>query len=207
MVIILLSVFILFFSVVIHEIAHGWVAFKLGDPTAKQAGRLTLNPLKHIDPVGTILLPCMIGLLRYFGMPMFFIGWAKPVPINFLNFRKPKRDIILVGASGPASNILIAVVFSILIKVNISHGLKYICTEGIFINLLLAFFNLVPIPPLDGSRIIFGLLPDKFAFKYAKLEPYGMIIVFVFLYLGVFRRIVLPLISIVGSLLGVSFLN
>ena len=179
----------LLFAVVIHEFAHGWVANKRGDSTARLAGRLTLNPLKHIDIVGTFIVPLVLRLLGL--MP---IGWAKPVPVNFANLRDPKRDMILVAIAGPAINIIAAVAVSLLLRWEFLVALVFQSQVSsvsflfliyfIYINLLLAVFNLMPIPPLDGSRIMLGLLPNPLARIYGQLEPFGLIILVVLLNLG-----------------------
>jgi len=193
---------VLFFSVVIHECAHGWVALKLGDPTARNAGRLTLNPLVHIDPIGTIIFPLALVLLR----APFVVGWAKPVPVNPLYFRNPRRDMLWVGLAGPGSNILIAIAGATLLKVSaIFMGtggpLGDLLTVIIFINLILAVFNLIPIPPLDGSRVLTGLLPREAAYSYARLERFGFLILFAFFYLGLIGRIILPVVDFLFKLL------
>jgi len=200
---IVIVVAILFMAIILHEYAHGWMAFQRGDPTAKLAGRLTLNPIKHIDPIGTILLPGILIGLRMMGHNVFVFGWAKPVPVNFGQLRKPKQDMILVALAGPIINIIIAVLFSQLLLV---IPLKYFhfVVLGIFINLLLAIFNMIPIPPLDGSRVVMGLLPNRLAYQYARLERYGILIVVALLYLGLFERVVLPVIIACGHLLGVE---
>ncbi|MDP8265051.1 MAG: site-2 protease family protein [Candidatus Aceula lacicola] len=190
---------IFFFSVILHECAHGWVAYRLGDPTAKERGRLTLNPIKHVDFLGTIILPIMLVVV---GSPVI-LGWAKPVPVNFARLRNPKRDMILVGLSGPMTNIVLAFALSIILRSNIIPVGTFILQMGILINLVLAVFNLVPIPPLDGSRLVMGLLPARYAYLYAKLERYGIIIVFLLLYFGALRRIVWPVVIQLASYLGV----
>src|SRR3989338_5373311 len=164
----------LLFAVVIHEFAHGWVANKRGDSTARLAGRLTLNPLKHIDIVGTFIVPLVLRLLGL--MP---IGWAKPVPVNFANLRDPKRDMSLVAIAGPAINIIAAVAVSLLLRweflvalvfqSKVSSVIFLFLIYFIYINLLLAVFNLMPIPPLDGSSIMLGLLPNPLARIYGQL--------------------------------------
>ncbi len=167
-------IFVLGSAVILHECAHGWVALKCGDPTAKLLGRLTLNPLKHIDPVGTILLPILT--LWIFHFPF---GAAKPVPVNFANLRNPKRDMIFVAIAGPAINIILALIASVLLPLG-----PQIFGLAVVINLGLATFNMIPIPPLDGSRVVAGLLPTSLARKYLYLEPFGFIIVIVLLQSG-----------------------
>ncbi|MBU0467651.1 MAG: site-2 protease family protein [Candidatus Omnitrophica bacterium] len=196
---------VLFFSIILHECAHGWVANKLGDPTAKLAGRLTLNPLKHVDMVGTVIIPGILLTLRMLGHDTFVFGWAKPVPVMFSRLKNPKRDMIWVGLSGPAINIAIAVLLSRIFIVGLPNAMEALIEIAIYMNILLAVFNLIPIPPLDGSRILMGLLPDKIAMKYASVERYGILIVFGLLYLGAFKIIVLPIILVVGKILGVDF--
>jgi len=196
---------VLFFSIILHECAHGWVANRLGDPTAKLAGRLTLNPLKHVDMVGTIILPGVLLTLRMLGHDTFVFGWAKPVPVMFSKLKNPKRDMIWVGLSGPAINIAIAVLLSRIFIVGLPNAIESLIVIAIYMNILLAVFNLIPIPPLDGSRIVMGLLPDKIAMKYSSIERYGILIVFGLLYLGAFKIIVLPIILVVGKMLGVDF--
>lgn len=198
-------VVVLFSSIILHECAHGWVAYKLGDPTAKLAGRLTLNPLKHIDLMGTIILPGILLTLRYLGISIFVFGWAKPVPVSFARLKNPKRDMIWVGLAGPAVNIIIAVILSQALKMDIPKSTVPLIEIAVFINLLLAVFNLIPIPPLDGSRILMGLLPGKYAVAVSKLERYGILIVFGLLYLGAFRIVIYPIIDYFGKILGVNF--
>ena len=196
----LIKIIIIFFvSVMLHEYAHGWIAYVLGDPTAKRAGRLTLNPFKHIDPIGTIALPAVLLFVR---SPVVF-GWAKPIPVNFLNLRYPKRDMMWVGLSGPVVNISIAVMLSQFLRLGLSAASLEIIEIGIIINLVLAAFNLIPIPPLDGSRLVMGLLPNRYAYQYARLERYGILIVFVLLYFGVFQRFIWPLVIAGAQYLGV----
>ncbi|NQV04254.1 MAG: site-2 protease family protein [Candidatus Omnitrophica bacterium] len=198
--IITLSIF--FFAVIIHEYAHGWIAWKLGDSTAKAAGRLTLNPLAHIDPLGTIFLPL---ILLVSNSPIVF-GWAKPVPVDFHNLDNPKKDMVWVGLAGPTANVLFAIFLSFILKLSMGASPLFLAvlTSGILINLVLAIFNMLPIPPLDGSRVIMGILPVDLARRYAKLEPYGFIIIFGLLYLGVIRSVIWPLVMHFSQLLGVS---
>ncbi|MBI2447584.1 MAG: site-2 protease family protein, partial [Candidatus Omnitrophica bacterium] len=187
-------------AVVVHECAHGWVAYRCGDPTAKMSGRLTLNPFAHIDPMGTILFPLLLIVLH----SPFVFGWARPVPVNFFNLRHHKRDMVIVGIAGPASNILIAIIGTIVIRLMSIPAwtvgglvLEFI----VIINLLLAVFNLVPVPPLDGSRVVSGLLPKEYAAYYNKLEPFGIFILIGLLALGLIDKIILPIVSFLSSLL------
>jgi len=185
-------------AIILHECAHGWVANKLGDPTAKNLGRLTLNPLKHIDPFGTVILPFT---LWFSGLTPF--GWAKPVPVNPMNLEHPKRDMMWVGLAGPAINIALAVILSQFLKLDLSFEVKSVIQLAILINLFLAVFNMVPIPPLDGSRLVIGLLPNRYAYLYSRLEPYGIILVFLLFVVGKFQIFLLPVIDYLASLLGV----
>ena len=199
----ILTLSIFFFAVIIHEYAHGWIAWKLGDWTARNAGRLTLNPLAHIDPIGTILLPLLLLATR---SPVVF-GWAKPVPVNFHSLGNPKKDMIWVGLAGPAANILFAILLSFILKFFALTGnllLTKVLTTAIIINLVLAIFNILPIPPLDGSRVVMGMLPRELGIRYAKLEPYGFIIIFGLLYLGLIGSVIWPLVMYFARLLGAN---
>ncbi len=185
-------IFLLAIAVILHEVAHGWVALKCGDPTAKLLGRLTLNPLKHIDPIGTILLPIMTMLIFKFPFAA-----AKPVPVNFMNLRHPKRDMILVAAAGPAVNIVLALIASVLFPLS-----DNIFGLAVKINLGLAFFNLIPIPPLDGSRIVAGLLPNSLARQYMYLEPFGIFIVIFLLQVNALDFVYIFVMKLAAVLIG-----
>lgn len=194
-------------AVVFHEVAHGWVADQLGDSTARSMGRLTLNPLAHIDPFGTVLMPLLLAVTTG-----FLFGYAKPVPVNFWNLRDPKRDMVKVAAAGPAMNIALAIISALLYRLLVGGGLIYaigplplgaMLEMSVWLNVLLAAFNLIPIPPLDGGRILVGLLPDEQSDMLSRIEPFGMfIILFVMLFdpLGIFSRILWPLVHTFSSL-------
>lgn len=176
----------LLFAITLHEVAHGWVARQMGDNTAKMLGRLTLNPLKHIDPVGTVIVP---GILLMMGG--FIFGWAKPVPVNERNFHNPKRDMAIVALAGPAANLLMAIAWALIARAGIALGVEYVSvpliymgSAGITINLVLMVLNLLPIPPLDGGRIAVGILPHRLAWQFSKIEPYGFVILIVLLATG-----------------------
>ncbi len=190
---ILISLLVFFSAIVVHEFSHAFVAYKRGDMTAARSGRLTLNPLAHIDPFGTILLPIFLIVVR---SPVLF-GWAKPVPIDFSALKNPKKDIIWVGLAGPAANLLLALLATLIVKSGIIVGVTMIRIAGhvILVNVILAVFNLIPIPPLDGSRIVMGLLPAPLAVRYATIERYGFIILFALLYLGLFDVIIWPVVN------------
>ncbi len=182
----ILQFIILVYSIILHEISHGWIADRLGDPTARISKRLTLDPRPHIDPLMTIAVPLILVLS---GSPVVF-GAAKPVPIDPFNFRYPKKDTAITAVSGPLTNILIAVLFGILLRVYDSDLLYY----GVTINVFLAVFNLLPIPPLDGFKFVGGLLPEEYAERWFSLERYGMIflIFILFMFSSVISQVVLP---------------
>ncbi|NQU19032.1 site-2 protease family protein [bacterium] len=191
------SIMLFFLAVVIHEFAHGWMAYKLGDPTAKHSGRLTLNPIAHIDPIGTVILPLFLIMT---GSPILF-GWAKPVPVNFRALHNPKKDMIWVGLAGPGANIILAIIISLIIKLKVAFIPFQILEYFMALNLVLAIFNLIPIPPLDGSRVVMGLLPTKLAYQYIQLERFGFIIIVIMLYLGLFQIIIWPIVLTILKLL------
>lgn len=203
----------LIFAIVFHEVAHGWVARALGDPTAARMGRLTLNPLRHVDPVGTVILPGILALTK---APIF--GWAKPVPVNFHRLNNPRRDMMLVAAAGPGSNLVLAAVGAVLLGLMVRFGagqeagpvdlfIGANLNNFILINTFLALFNLLPIPPFDGSHIVEGLLPDDAARAYAKLRPYGLPLLFLLLLvipylfpgLGIIENVVVPPVEWAGA--------
>jgi len=184
---IIFLIIILIFSVIIHEIAHGSVAYYLGDPTAKYAGRLTLNPIKHLDPVGSILVPVFLAIMAQITGAGIIFGWAKPVPINPHNFRDQKYGSLKVALAGPLSNLSVAVFFGLILRfvpqVVTVPGLVVIFSYIIYINILLAVFNLIPVPPLDGSHILFALLPYRAREIQMFLRQFGMfIILFIILF-------------------------
>jgi len=187
------------FAIVLHEVAHGWVADKLGDNTARFMGRLTLNPLKHIDPIGTILIPVV---LLVSGSPFLF-GYAKPVPVNFGKLNNPKRDMIWVALAGPVTNLILALFSALLLAVAIhlpaalswaSEPLALMCQASIIINMVLLIFNLLPLPPLDGGRVAVGLLPGPMAYQLSRVEPFGFLIIVLLLVFGLLSPVIGPLV-------------
>jgi len=197
------------FAITLHEAAHGYVARLFGDQTAWMLGRVTANPIKHIDPVGTILVPGMLVLAAAIThTPAFIFGWAKPVPVNFGNLRNPKRDMFWVAGAGPAANFLMAVGWGFLLKgaspggLVASSGLFTMAAAGIQINLMLLALNLLPILPLDGGRIAVSLLPHKLAASYARLEPYGFMLVILLLATGILSDLMRPILRIAEYVLG-----
>jgi len=200
------------FAITLHEAAHGYVAKSFGDRTAELQGRITLNPLKHIDPVGTILVPGVLILAAKFGGPQFVFGWAKPVPVNFGNLRNPKRDMLWVAAAGPGANLLMAILWGVVLKVAFvlpvnyfSYPLQEMAGGGVKINLVLMALNLIPIPPLDGGRIAVSLLPNQLAYRFAMIEPYGFIIIIALLATRVLAVIIGPLVTLGSTLIYALF--
>lgn len=198
------------FAICLHEIAHGWVAYQLGDPTAKMLGRLSLNPLKHVDPLGTVLLP---GLLLITGSPFLF-GWAKPVPITWQNLKKPRRDMALVALAGPMANLLMALCWGAIASLSLhligdsadsAPLIYYMAIAGIQFNIVLMIFNLLPLPPLDGSRILSSLGTRGLRIFLSRIEPYGFIILLFLILTGAFRWLLLPLIKAVFNLVVAFF--
>ena len=194
------------FAITVHEAAHGYIARYFGDMTAQEQGRITLNPLRHIDPVGTILVPAVTLVL---GGILF--GWAKPVPVNFSRLRSPKKDMLWVAAAGPASNLVMAICwvlvikFSMVVQSGFSEALAYMGAVGIMINLVLMVLNLIPLPPLDGGRIAVSLLPNRLAFQYAKVERYGFFILIALLFTGILSKIMNPFIVILLAIISNVF--
>jgi Zn-dependent protease len=179
-------------SLTVHEAAHAWTADRLGDPTARLLGRVSFNPIVHIDPIGTLLLP---AIAAFSGLPI--IGWAKPVPVNMSRLTHPRRDFMLVAAAGPASNIAQAIVCAVVVRALYAGGggsdmFELVLTSAVRINLLLAVFNLLPIPPLDGGNVLAGLLPGRAAAAFRSLGQFGFIILFALMYTGVLGDIIIP---------------
>jgi Zn-dependent protease len=191
------------FAITLHEAAHGYVARIFGDQTAWMLGRVTLNPLKHIDPVGTVLVPLSLLLVsKLMGGGGFLFGWAKPVPVNFGNLRHPKRDMLWVAAAGPAANFAMAVAWAFVAKLSASNGIDLMASIGIITNVVLMVLNLFPILPLDGGRIAVSLLPHRLAMSYARLEPYGLMLVILLLVTGAFNVLMMPFVNFFLSFFG-----
>jgi Zn-dependent protease len=194
------------FAITLHEVSHGWMARSLGDPTAMMLGRLTLNPIKHIDPVGTVLVP---GVLLLIGG--FIFGWAKPVPVTWDNLKHPKRDMAFVALAGPTSNLLMAIGWGLSVRLGLllyanwswaAKPLIYMGVAGIFINLVLMVLNLLPLPPLEGGRVLSGVLPGPWAWRLERIEPYGLLILLALLATGLLAKILWPIISALLSLMA-----
>ncbi len=196
------------FAITLHEAAHGWVANKLGDPTAKKLGRITINPIKHIDPVGTIAVPLFLAMISPFVM-----GWAKPVPVEPRYFKSPLLDMALVAVAGPASNFFMACFWAMFIQLTVallepSQTLVFLAEmgkNGIIINIVLMVLNLLPIPPLDGGRVMAGILPPKLALPFMRLERFGMIIILLLLVSGILGKIMWPIVMHFVEIIGFIF--
>jgi Zn-dependent protease len=201
-----ISIIPVLLAITVHEAAHGYAAKYFGDKTAFFLGRITLNPTKHIDPIGTVLIP---GALLLLGAPFLF-GWAKPVPVNFSNLKNPKKNMLWVALAGPASNFIMAILWTILLalsqKISGSIFLLGMCQVGVMINLVLMLLNLLPIPPLDGGRVAISLLPNPWSFKLAEMERYGMFFLLFLIMSGILSTILLPLIRLFQGLLAGIFL-
>lgn len=203
------------FAITLHEAAHGYVARHFGDLTAYAQGRISLNPLRHIDPVGTIAVPLVLfAISKLTGGAGILFGWAKPVPVNFGNLRRPKKDMLWVAAAGPGANLLMAVLWALVIKLallmpesSIALPMSLMGQAGIEINAVLMVLNLLPVPPLDGGRIAVSLLPHRLAWQFSRIEPYGLMILVLLLFTGVLPAIIGPFIHLtiylIALLLGV----
>lgn len=197
------------FAITLHEVAHGWVARKLGDPTAQMLGRLTINPLKHIDPIGTILVPAALFASMLIFHTSFLFGWAKPVPISPRNFKNPRKGMALVAVAGPLANLGMGILWAIVMRIAFVLQpslpwiglLVYMGFAGVSINVVLLVFNLIPLPPLDGGRVLVGLLPRDAANVVDRVEPYGFYIIILLLVIGAFNVILAPPIMWLSSLL------
>ena len=195
----------LLFAITVHEAAHGWMARRLGDRTAEMLGRLTLNPIKHIDPIGTVLVPAILLLAGG-----FIFGWAKPVPVDPRNLAHPRRDMAAVAAAGPMANLVMALIWALIAKLGlvltptmpwVGVPLLLMGKTGIFLNSILMVLNLLPLPPLDGGRVLVGLLPDRLADKVASIEPYGMFILVGLMITGFLGQVIGPPITLLERLL------
>ena len=194
------------FAITLHEVAHGWVARAFGDHTAAAQGRLTLNPIKHIDPVGTILVPIVFLLLP----GNFLFGWAKPVPVSARNLPHPRRDMAIVAAAGPFANLAMALAWGLLLKLSLTQdpesglwiGLRLMANAGIVINLVLMVLNLLPLPPLDGGRVLAGVVPPAWAYRLDRIEPYGFVILIVLMVTGLLGPILHPAMGLAQGFIG-----
>ena len=197
------------FAITLHEAAHGYAARHFGDPTAYQAGRITLNPIRHVDLMGTIVIPVLLLIVS---QGKYAFGWAKPVPVDFGRLRNPKRDMLWVAAAGPGANLLMAVLWAFVVKAILAVPPNYftepvvlMARGGIVVNAVLLVLNLLPLPPLDGGRIAVSLLPQSLAYRFARVEPFGLIILLVLMLLGVLGSVMWPFISGFIGLLAALF--
>ena len=197
------------FAITLHEAAHGWVANKLGDPTARQLGRITMNPIKHIDPIGTIVVPLLLVTLSG-----FIIGWAKPVPVDPRHFKQPLLDMALVALAGPVSNFFMAAFWALMITLStnvladtaVAVHLVRMGQAGVIINIILMVLNMLPIPPLDGGRVLAGVLPTGAALSYMRIEPYGMWIILALLVTGILGKILWPVVQRFDAIISAIFI-
>lgn len=195
-------------AITLHEVAHGWVALKLGDTTAKDLGRITVNPIKHIDPIGTVLIPVIMIVLTGYAF-----GYAKPVPVDVRNFEHPQKDMALVALAGPFSNFIMSIFWILILVISlklmphgaVSQALRYMAGIGVVINIIVMVVNLLPMPPFDGGRIVTGVLPFKWAVVFVRFEPYGMWVVILLLVTGILGKILMPAVQAVQSNLYAFF--
>lgn len=194
------------FAITLHEVAHGWAALKLGDRTAQMMGRLTLNPVKHVDPVGTLLVP---GVLLMIGG--FIFGWAKPVPVTAQNLHSPKQDMAWVALAGPGANLVMGIVWAVVAKVGlmlanagiaVGEPMLFMGIAGVWINAILMLLNLLPIPPLDGGRVLMSILPGPWSWQLSRVEPYGFFILLGLLFFGILGLILMPLLQMILAMLA-----
>lgn len=201
------------FAITLHEAAHGFVAKRFGDLTAYAQGRVSLNPIRHIDLFGTVILPLiLLAVSKLSGGPGIIFGWAKPVPVNFSNLRHPKRDMLWVAAAGPLSNFAMALFWALMVKVGIATSGGYFSlplammgAAGVLINVIVMVLNLLPLPPLDGGRILVSLLPHRLAYGVARLEPYGFLILILLLFTGLLGYVLWPIIGLMMALVAGAF--
>ena len=199
-------------AITLHEAAHGYVAMRFGDMTAYAAGRVSLNPIRHIDPVGTVAFPlALLAIGKLFGGGGILFGWAKPVPVNFANLRHPKRDMLWVAAAGPLSNLAMALVWALMLKAGLAAQGTYFAlplalmgAAGVFINVIFMVLNLLPLPPLDGGRILVSVLPARLAHGVSRIEPYGFVVLIVLLFTGVLGFVLWPPVILTMSLIAGS---
>ena len=197
-------------AITLHEASHGYVAMRFGDMTAYAAGRVSLNPIRHIDAVGTVIFPlALLAIAKLFGGGGILFGWAKPVPVNYANLRHPKRDMLWVAAAGPLSNLAMALIWALALKVGISAQGAYFAlpltlmgAAGVFINVIIMVLNLLPLPPLDGGRILVSLLPQRLADGVSRVEPYGFVLLIVLLFTGVLGFVLWPPVILTMSLIA-----